>query len=133
MKSASKIATNCPRATFRPASRAPALNPRPVGAVEVLDVEPLRHEAVHRRRATSVGLVRRVVEHLDFEEILRVVDARRRLEQPVDDVHLVVERQLDGDRRQRAVPGRRRPRHPVLVLHVGVDQVVPVPPVHGPG
>ena len=42
-------------------------------------------------------------EDLDFEEFFRIVDARRGLEQPVDDVHLVVERQLNGDRGQGAL------------------------------
>ena len=46
-------------------------------------------------------LVGRVVEHLDLEQLARVVDAADRVDQPIGDVHLVVERQLDRDDRQR--------------------------------
>ena len=42
-------------------------------------------------------LVGRVVEHLDFEQLARIVDLADRVDQPVRDVHLVVERQLDRD------------------------------------
>ena len=49
----------------------------------------------------AARLVGRVVEHLDFEQVARIVDAADRVDQPVGDVHLVVERQLNRDDRQR--------------------------------
>ena len=49
-------------------------------------------------------------------------------DQPIDDVHLVEDRELDRDDRQ-LVEAASRHRHPVLVLHVGVDEVVAMPPV----
>ena len=52
-----------------------------------------------------------------------------RLDQPVDDVHLVVKRQLDRDRRQR-VEASERHGLLVLVLHVQIHKVVAVPPVN---
>ena len=60
--------------------------------------------AAWRRTASSAMLARlvgRVVEHLDLEPLARVVDRADGVDQPVDDVHLVVDRQLDRDDRQR--------------------------------
>ena len=51
-----------------------------------------------------------------------------RLDQPVGDVHLVVERQLNRDDRQR-VERRARLRLLVPVPHVEIHEVVAVPPV----
>ena len=87
--------------------------------------------AAKRRTASSAMLrvsSRRVVEHLDFEQVARVVDAADRLDQPVGDVHLVVERQLDRDDRQR-VERRAGLRLLVPVAHVEIHEVVPVPAV----
>ena len=53
----------------------------------------------------AARLVGRIVQHLNLEQLARVVDARDRLDQPVRHVHLVVERQLDGDRRAAATSG----------------------------
>ena len=44
--------------------------------------------------------VSRIVEHLDLELFARVVDFGNGFHQPIHDVHLVEERQLDGDARQ---------------------------------
>ena len=63
-----------------------------VGAVDVLDVDALRGVAAHGELGDLARLVGRVVEHLDFEQLARIVDAADRLDQPVDHVHLVVER-----------------------------------------
>ena len=74
------------------------------------------------------GLVGRVVEHLDFEPLARVLDAADRVDQAVRHVHLVVERQLDRDDRQR-IGQRARLRLPVLVPHVEIHEVIPMPAV----
>ena len=121
---------NSPVATFSPASSAPALKPRAIDAVEVVDVEAARGVAAHRQLGDLGRLVGRVVEHLDLEQLARVVDLADRVDQPVRDVHLVVDRQLDGDARQH-VERRQRRRHVVLVLHVKIHKVVPVPAVDG--
>ena len=99
-----------------------------VGAVQVGDVDPLRGIATHRAFGDLAGFVRRIVQDLNLEQLARVIDLTHGVDQTIGDVHLVVDRKLDGDRRQ----GRQRPvRHgtAILVLHVQVDQVVPVPPV----
>ena len=98
--------------------------------MDVLDVDALGGPAAHGQLGDAARLVGRVVEHLDFEQLARVVDAADRLDQPVGDVHLVVERQLNRDDRQR-VERRAGLRLLVPVPHVQVDQVVPVPAVDG--
>ena len=50
-------------------------------------------------------LVGRVVEHLNLEQLARVVDLAHRVDQPIRHIHLVVERQLDRDDRQRIDSG----------------------------
>ena len=79
------------------------LEARAVRAVQVLDVEPERAQLFDLCLAHGLCLVRRIVENLDLEAILRIADLRDRLEQPRRDVHLVEERQLDRDERHRVV------------------------------
>ena len=42
-------------------------------------------------------LIGGIVEHLDVEQLARVIELRDGLDQPLDHVALVVDRQLDGD------------------------------------
>ena len=46
------------------------------------------------------GLVRRVVQHLDFEQVAGIVNLANAIDQPVRDIHLVENRKLDRDPRQ---------------------------------
>jgi len=96
-----------------------------VVAVQVVDVEALRAVVLHRAAGDGARLVGRVVEDLDLQQLLRVADGRHRGEQAVDDVHLVEDRQLDGDpwqpRGQRAGQGFL-----VLVAEVEPDHHVAV-------
>ena len=67
----------------------------------------------HSSRGDGARFVRRVVEQLDFEAIARIVEGARRVDQPTDDVRLVVDGQLHGDRGQIADPAlRHRYRRP---------------------
>ncbi len=105
------------------------LVPGPIGAVDVVDVDAFGREAADRRLGNGPRLVGRVIEHLDFQQLARVIDAAHRIDQPIRDVHFVVERQLDGDSRQ-GTQRRERQRVLVPVPHVQVDQVIAVPPVN---
>jgi hypothetical protein len=60
--------------------------------MEVLDVDALGREPAHRAFRDAARLVGGIVEHLDFEEIVRILDPADRVDQPIGDVHLVVER-----------------------------------------
>ena len=53
------------------------------------------------------GVVGRVVEHLDLEPLARVLECAGRGDQPLDHAPLVVDRQLDGEERQRCGEGGR--------------------------
>ena len=104
------------------------LVPDAVRPVDVLDVESARGLAPNGELGDVARLVGRIVEDLNLEELERVVDRADRVDEPIDDVHLVVDRQLDGDDRP-LTDRRRRARDLVLVLQVLVDDEVAVPPV----
>jgi hypothetical protein len=95
----------------------PGLVAGAVGAVDVLDVQALRGVAAHGELGDLPGFVGGVVEHLDLQELPRVVDPADGVDETIDDVHLVEERQLDGHHRQ-GVELRPGGGHVVLVLHV---------------
>ena len=101
-----------------------------IRAVDVLDVDALRGVAAHRQVGDAARFVGRVVQHLDLEQLARVVDRADRVDQTLGDVHLVVERELDGDDRQR-IERRTEARLFVPVAHVEVHEVIPVPSVDG--
>ncbi len=130
MKSASKIAMYWPRATLQPLVQGASLEAGAIGSMDVLDVDALRRMTAHRQLGDLARLVGRIVQYLDLETIARVVDAAHGIDEPIDDVHFVVERELNGNGRQRI---EHEARHGllVLVLHVAVDQVIPVPAVSG--
>ncbi len=97
--------------------------------MQIRDVDSLGGKASDGQLRDFPGLVDRIVEHLNFEQIPWILNPADRLDQPFDDIHLVVQRELDGDRRQR-LEVTQGDRVLVLVLHVQVDKVVTVPPVH---
>jgi hypothetical protein len=98
--------------------------------VEVLDVDPLRGVTAHRQLGDAARFVGRVVQHLDLVQVARVVDRADRVDQTLGDVHLVVERKLDRDDRQR-IERRTEFRLLVPVAHVEIHEVIPVPPIDG--
>jgi hypothetical protein len=69
-----------------------------------------------------------VVEHLDLEPVARVADAGDRVEEPLDHVHLVEQRQLHRDDRQLREPACGT-RPPVLVPVVHRDEGRAMEPV----
>jgi hypothetical protein len=62
--------------------------------------------------------------------LARIFDLAHRVDESIDDVHLVVERQLDRHHRQ-LVERALRLRLLVFMFHVDVHQVVPVPSING--
>ncbi len=115
---------------FQPGFERACLVARAIRAVVVLDVDAFSREAPDGQLGDGPRLVGRIVEHLNFEALARILDLADGFHEAVRDVHLVVERELnrhDRDRIERA-PGLRQP---ILVLHVEIDQVVPVPSIHG--
>ena len=115
---------------LQPGLERAGLVPAAVQPMDVLDVDPFGGPAPHRLVGDVPGLVGRVVEHLDFQQLARVVDSADGVDQPVGDVHLVVKRQLNRYNRK-GIERRASLRLPVLVSHVEVDKVVPMPTVNG--
>ena len=101
-----------------------------VGPVDVGDVDARARVPPHGACRDTGRLVCRVVQDLNLEQVPRIVQLADRVDQPVGDVHLVVNRQLNSDARQ-LVEGSERFWLVSLVLHVQVHQVVPVPSIHG--
>ena len=67
-----------------------------------------RADSARRSRdATALRFVGRVVEHLDFEQLARVIELRDGFDQPLDHVALVVNRELHGNLRPVVNFGRR--------------------------
>ena len=79
----------------------------PVDPVQVADVEPLGGVPAHRQLRDVLRLVGRIVQDLDLEQLARVVHLADGVDQPVRDVHLVEDGQLDGDARQDVESGQR--------------------------
>ena len=99
--------------------------------MQVPDVEPARGMATNRELGDLARLVRRVVEDLDLEPVVRIIHFADRIDQPIRHVHFVVNRKLDRDRRTLAERWRRdaAPRGLVAVFHVKINEIVPMPAV----
>ena len=120
-KSASKIATNSPRARASPSFSAPALISRPVRPADLLDVESLLAVPFDVPGDDVDGLIRGIVQHLNLQFLLRIDHGAGGIDQAADDIELVEDRELHGDHgiggdlaHCRALPG---PELQVVVDH----------------
>ena len=89
---------------------------------------PLRRVPPYGLFGDTARFVGGVVQHLNLEQLARILQPADGVDQPIRHVHLVVDRELNRDRRER----RQRPggdRLLSFVLHVQVHKVVPVPTV----
>jgi len=101
-----------------------------VDAVQVADIKPAKRVTPHRPLGDGRGLVGRIIQDLDLEQILRIIHLADGVDEPVGDVHLVENRELHGDTRQ-CREFRRRQRRPILVFRVKIHEVVAVPSIDG--
>ena len=95
--------------TPEPMGQGPGLVATSRPSAEMLDASSPSTPGGHSSRGDGGRLVRRVVEQLDLEAIARIVEGARRVDQPADDVRLVVDGQLHGDAGQLADPVLRQP------------------------
>ena len=87
-----------------------------VGAPDIFDIQSVGGQALDDLAGLVAGLVLRVVEDLDFKAVARIVEVGYGIEQALDDVVFVVERQLHCDDGQ--VAERRGLRGGVWVVSV---------------
>ncbi len=126
MKSASKMATNSPVETFKPASSAPALKPCAIGAMVIADPVSQGGIALDHDLRYLHGLIGGIVEHLDFEFLARVFDLADAIHQAIDHVLLVEDWQLNGYDRQFGEARFRRGDFVLTMLVIQIDQLVTV-------
>ena len=98
----------------------------PVRAMQIFDGKSQRPITLHQRFGVGMGVVGRIVEHLDLQKVLGILDLGDFVDQPLDHVALVVNRQLDGDRRQLIEMPMGRRRGVFAVLEIRADDVVTV-------
>ncbi len=79
-----------------------------VDAVNVDRVDAARAQPVHVGTHEGARLVGGVIEHLDLQQVARVVHRGDRIEEPRRHRRLVEERELDGHHRKSVVADRRR-------------------------
>src|SRR5262245_13638143 len=71
----------------------------PVLPVDVMDVEALLPIAFNAGGCNFSRTVARVIENLDFEQFARIADVTYMFHQPFDDIHFVIDWQLNRDTR----------------------------------
>ena len=99
-----------------------------VFASQIGDVVPGGAGTLHGLQSDPLRFVRGIVQHLDLQAIARILDAAYRFDEPFDDVHLVENRELDGDPRVRCKTAERRGQVSLVLVvqvrhHVAVGAV----------
>ena len=125
-KSASKIATNSPVAVSSPACKRPGFIAFAIGAMMILDRKSERVISLHKRFGKGSRVVGRIVQHLYLQQLARVIHPRDLVNQPLDNVSLVVNRQLNRDRRQLRKTLGRLACSSLTILEVSANDIVPV-------
>ncbi len=90
----------------------------------------LRREPPDGELGHAARFVGRVVEHLDLEKLARIIDGAHRGDQPIGDVHFVVQRQLNRHDRLR-IERRAGLRLLIAITQIEINEVVPMPAVDG--
>ncbi len=105
MKSASKIATKSAGRIRQPGLERARLVTRSIDAMQIPDVESAERVPSHRQLGYGRRFVGRVVQHLDLEQLPRIVHLADRIDQAIGDVHLVENRELHRHARQSVSSG----------------------------
>ncbi len=100
-----------------------------VRAVAIFDGESQGTVAFDQRFGEGVCIVGRIVEHLNLQQAFGVFDLGDFVDEPLDHVTLVIQRELDRDGRQLLEPQRRLVDGLLAVLEVRADGVVAMQPV----
>ncbi len=95
-----------------------------VGAMVIADVVAQRGVALDHAARHFDGFVGGVVEHLNLQLLARILELADAVHQPIDDVLLVEDGQLDGDLRQLRKARFRIGDFVLAVLVVQINQLV---------
>ena len=71
-------------------------------AMMINNVKALFEVLVYRSRSDLLRVIGRIVQHLNLEQLTRIVQLDHCLDQPLGDIHLIEQRQLHRDARQAA-------------------------------
>ena len=85
---------------LQPFLQRPGFEPFAIIAVMIFEGKPQRAIALDKRLGEGRGIVGRIVQHLDLEQVARVLNVTYFVDQPFDDIAFVEDRQLNGDPRQ---------------------------------
>src|SRR6266508_167469 len=72
----------------------------PILSMDIRNVEPRARISLYRGARNVHRFVSRIIQYLDLQTLAGIINLRHRSHQTLDHVHLVEERQLNGNRRQ---------------------------------
>ena len=114
----------------KPGLQSAGFEPSAIDAVDQLHVEPPALQILHAGGGQFPRVVGGIVEDLDLQQVARIIDLADRLEQALDNVDLVEDRQLHRHFRQLLEMACRH--HGSLpVFQEKVNNHIPVNPVCG--
>ncbi len=103
-----------------------------VRTVQMTDGVTLRLEGTDFGGSDLARIIGRVIQHLNVEPLARIVERADAVDQPLDHIALVINRQLDGDLRPRARGSYRRCGCcPFVIAEIEIQNPAAVQPVEG--
>ena len=102
-----------------------------IGAMDINDVVAQRRIAFNHAACHVDRLVSRIVEHLDLQPLARILHLADAIDQAVNDVLFVEDRQLDGDLRQLLEMRFRIGDSILAMLVIEIDELIAVHSVRG--
>src|SRR5689334_21398839 len=98
------------------------LESKAIVTMQVMNVDALPAQGFDRLARHVLGFIGGVIQQLNLQQLGGVPDLGHRLDQPLNHKHLVVDRQLDRDCRQRLESGWLR--YTPSVSQIQVDQLI---------
>ena len=97
-------------------------------SMQVMNIDALLAQRFNRFTSDVLRFIGRVVQKLNFQKFGGIVDLGYRLDQSLNYKHLVIDGQLDGDRRQRRKSGWLG--YTLFVSQIQIDQLIAMQPVN---
>ena len=97
----------------------------------ILDRKSQRLVPLDQSFGEWMRVVGRIVEHLNLQQSLGILDLGDLVDQPLDNIALVINRKLDGDRWQLLEANRRMIDRVLPMLEIGANDVVAMQAVDG--